>query len=1068
MLRIAQSLVVVAVFATALSSIVRGEDLVPREPTPDEAKFFENHVRPVLANHCYRCHGPERQRGELRVDSLGALLAGGESGPSIVLGKPDESLMIEAIHYDPFSYQMPPTGKLEDKDVKALTRWVEIGAPWPGATQEQPVATRPKEKITDEDRAFWAFQPLANPEAPRVDDQGWSLTPIDQFIFRALTEAGLDPAEPADPRQLIRRVYFDLIGLPPESAVVERFAADPTPEAYAKIVDELLDNPRYGERWARHWLDLARYAESDGWRQDGYRPHAWRYRDYVIRSFNEDKPYDRFVQEQLAGDEIAPDDPDALIATGFLRHSIYEYNQRDAVTQWTEIMTDVTDTTADVFLGLGMGCARCHDHKFDPILQKDYFALQAFLAPMVWRDDVPPVTPEDLAEYESQLNEWYEATTELRAEIDAIEAPFIKRAIDTAVNKFPDDVIAMIRKPAADQTPYEAQVAALALRQADFEIGRANISGKLKDEKKETYERLQAELKKFDHLKPRALPVAMTVADVGPHPPTVTIPGSRSAEPIEPGFLTVMGQEPPTIVPPEGLDSTGRRSALAHWLTQPDHPLVTRVIVNRIWKYHFGTGIVATTSDFGRLGEEPSHPELLDWMARRFVADGWSFKRMHRLILTSRVYQQSALRETPETAAMKDPTNRLLWRMNTRRLDADQIRDAMLATSGELRERTGGPAVDHNQPVRTVYTRVVRNTRDPLLDVFDYPMGFTSTPERNTTTTPTQALLMINGQWTLARAAAFARRLGKLSDPEVQVHTAFELALGRAPTPRELTMSVEFLKQGSETDPQPPVELAKFPVRGTQAARMVEASNAPLLSVPDRADLPSGDFTIEAYVQLDSLYNSATVRTIAAQWDGDNKKPGWSLGVTSTKSSYKPRNLIVQLTGNDAEGKQTYEVIASNLHLELKKPYYVAASVRLAEDGPGSVTFFARRLDGEHPVESAEVPHPIAEGYRNNLPFTLGGRATSPQHRWNGLVDEVRLSSVALNAEDLLIHRGAGRDVVGAWSFQSPEALLTDASGRQAHLVPLVHGQTAGGPSAEALIDFCHVLLNSNEFLYVD
>lgn len=1043
-------------------------DKAAGEPSPDEVKFFENHVRPVLANHCYRCHGAERQRGGLRLDSLAAMITGGDSGSALTPGKPDESLLIEAVNYDPFGYQMPPTGKLEEKDIAALTKWVELGAPWPGASAEGVVAAGPREKITDEDRAFWSFQPLASPEVPNVNDGGWSQTPIDRFIYARLAAEGLEPAEKADPRQLIRRVYFDLIGLPPDPVEVERFAADPSPKAFERIVDELLASPRYGERWGRHWLDLVRYAESDGWRQDAYRPHAWRYRDYVIESFNEDKPYDRFVQEQLAGDEIAPNDPDALVATGFLRHMIYEYNQRDARTQWNEILTDMTDTTADVFLGLGMGCARCHDHKFDPILQKDYFALQAFLAPAIWRDDVPAASHEDVEAFNTQLAAWEEATAEIRSKIEAIRGVHDKRAFDGAVNKFPEDIIAMVRKPATERTPLESQLAYLAIRQGDYDIERLNLTSKLKGETKTEYEELVAELKKFDHLKPEPLPQAMTVTDVGPEPPVTTIWGGRDQTPIEPAFLTVLGEPAPEIVPPEGLDSTGRRTALAKWLTQPDHPLTTRVIANRIWKYHFGRGLVPTTSDFGRLGEAPTHPELLDWLARRFVADGWSFKRMHRLILTSAVYQQTALRETPQVAALKDPTNRLLWRFNTTRLDADQIRDAMLFASGELRERTGGPSVDHGQPVRSIYTKVVRNSRDPFLAAFDFPMGFTSTPERNTTTTPTQALMMINGDYTLARAAALARRLSRHSDSRKQIEEGFLLAFGRAPTSSELNVIEEFLEGVGKTPEQRmPLASVEFPGRSSRGLRLLEDPAEPLPTLDSPEALPSGNFTVEAYIQLERLYADATVRTIAAEWNNHNSSPGWSLGVTSTKSSYTPRNLILQFVGQNAEGKTTYEVVPSGLLIDLNKPYYVAVSVELDKPGEEGITFFAKRLDGSHPLQTARVAHQVVSGLGNEFPLTIGGRTASPKHRWQGIIDDVRLSRAALEPHELLIQSGDGRGVVGHWTFESADDRLADSSKNALNLRARSSSSPAG-PTNEALLDFCHVLLNSNEFLYVD
>ena len=355
-----------------------------RADETDVLKQFEQHVRPLLETRCLKCHGEKKQEGGLRLDSLDAMLAGGESGPAIVRGQAAESLLIEAVNYE--SFEMPPDGQLADNEIATLSSWVTAGAPWPESL------TRLREQagtITDEDREWWAYQPLDKPSVPHVDDAGWGRNPIDAFVLTRLEEQGMQPAPRADRVTLVRRLYFDLLGLPPSQADVERFVADDSPGAWERLVNRLLADNRYGEHWARFWLDLVRYAESDGWNKDSYRPHIWRYRDYVVRSFNADKPYPLFVQEQLAGDEMPGDDPEQLIATGFLRLGIYEYNQRDARTQWDNIVTEATDVAGDVFLGMGMACARCHDHKFDPILQTDYFQLRAFFEPVIWRDDIP-------------------------------------------------------------------------------------------------------------------------------------------------------------------------------------------------------------------------------------------------------------------------------------------------------------------------------------------------------------------------------------------------------------------------------------------------------------------------------------------------------------------------------------------------------------------------------------------------------------------------------------------------------------------------------------------------------
>ncbi len=411
---------------------------------------------------------------------------------------------------------------------------------------------------------------MRDPAVPAVDDPRWSQNPIDCFIYRKLQSQDLTPAPEAERTTLIRRAYFDLIGLPPTPAEIDAFVADKSPEAFARLIDRLLESPHYGERWGRHWLDLVRYAESDGFNQDAYRPNIWRYRDYVISALNEDKPYDQFVLEQLAGDEVAPDDPSALAATGYLRHYLYEYNQRDARTHWSDILNDVTDVTADVFLGLGMGCARCHDHKFDPILQRDYFRLQAFFTPMLPRDDLPLATPEERREYERQYTNWQEKTAEIREEIDSILAASLKKVADGQAKMFPPDIQEMMRKAPADRLPLEHQLAELALRQGrekqdDF-VAKAKAS---KDAKWKRLHELYDELAKFDELKPKALPQGMVVADVSSVAPPTYIPGRQKLGAVAPGYLTLLAPKPISCDPPESAPaSTGRRTALAKWITR--------------------------------------------------------------------------------------------------------------------------------------------------------------------------------------------------------------------------------------------------------------------------------------------------------------------------------------------------------------------------------------------------------------------------------------------------------------------------------------------------------------------
>ncbi len=795
------------------------------EPTldPESIKFFESKVRPVLIARCLKCHGPAQQKGQLRLDSREAVLKGGESGEVVVSGKPGESLLIEAINRT--GLEMPPDTPLKENEIAALTEWVRRGLPWPTVDGKSRTLEPGGKGITDADKQYWAFQPIKNPAVPDLKSQISNLksqirNPIDQFIVARLQADGFTPASEADRRTLIRRLTFDLTGLPPTPVEIAEFENDSRDDAYERLVDRLLDSPAYGERWARHWLDLVRYAESDGYRKDDYRPHAWRYRDYVVRSFQTDKPFDRFVQEQIAGDEIDPDNPDALAATGYLRLSLYEYNQRDARTQRNEILNDITDVTGDVFLGFGMGCARCHDHKFDPILQKDYFRLRAFFAGILPQDAKPLATKAEIEAHQAKHAEWEAKTADIRAQLAELEKPHFAKLKASAIFKFPAEIQTILKTDDVRQlTPLDRQLYDLAYRQVQYEHDQ--IGTKLKDESKKKWDELRAELKKFDDLKPAALPIGYAVTDVGPIAPPTVIPGDKSETDIVPGPLSVLDDSQTKIVPlVTSPNSSGRRAELARWLTSPENPLTPRVMVNRIWQYHFGKGLVATSSDFGRLGESPSHPELLDWLASRFVGQAfqpdpntqstsngvrlesltykpWSFKSLHRLIVTSATYRQSAAHPDADKQALKDPSNRLLWRANIRRLDAEQIRDSMLLVSGKLDMTSGGPSVPASKPRRSIFTEQRRNSPDPLLDVFDSADGFSSTPERNVTTTPTQALLMINSKDSLARAAEFARRVKSESgdDRESQIALAYRLAFGRDVTEAEIKTALDFFNR---------------------------------------------------------------------------------------------------------------------------------------------------------------------------------------------------------------------------------------------------------------------------------
>ncbi|MEX2175422.1 MAG: PSD1 and planctomycete cytochrome C domain-containing protein [Pirellulaceae bacterium] len=783
------------------------------EPSPEQVKFFEEKVRPILAENCYKCHGSDEQKGGLRLDLRELALAGGENGAVIVPGHPDQSSLVEAVKWE--SFEMPPGGKLSADKIATLAEWIKLGAPMPkdhgGGSGVELRQTRGV--ITDEDRQWWAFQPIARSTPPEIAGDTWSHSAVDAFLLARMQIEGLSPAPQANRLTLIRRATWDLVGLPPTPDQVDDFVGDQRPDAYERLIDRLLASPRHGERWSRHWLDLVRYAESDGFRQDAYRPQAWRYRDYVVRSLNADKPYSRFVLEQLAGDEALPGDPDAQIATMYLRLGIYEYNQRDVRTHWADILNDLTDVTADVMLGLGLGCARCHDHKFDPILQKDYYRLQAFFAPIVWRERVPAATAEQVAAYERQQSIWEEKTTDIRRQIAEIEDPIQASTSRTTLVKFADDLQVLMDKPAAERTPYEAQLVYLIQFQATEGEGKADIAAKVKGEKKEQWIALKEQLAEFDSLLPEPIPLIPGVTDIGPIAPEVTIPGRRNAEPIEPGIPSVIDPEPLAIaVAREGVadshsttsGTTGRRTALAEWIVSAENPLSSRVLANRLWQYHFGQGLCESSSDFGRLGQPPSHPELLDYLSSELLDRGWTLKRLHRKIMASAAYRQASHGPAVAASFQRDPQNRWLSRMTVRRLAAEQIRDAAIAVTAELDPRMGGEGGDSGKTARrAIYLKTFRNRQDATLDVFDAPDGVLSMPARNLTTTPTQSLYMINGPWMMLRAKAFAERLSQPSSATLdeRVATAYRLAYGRPPNADEANQAVAFL-QTSEGDQQ--------------------------------------------------------------------------------------------------------------------------------------------------------------------------------------------------------------------------------------------------------------------------
>lgn len=772
--------------------------------TDPKIVYFEQKVRPILEAHCIKCHGGEAKvKGGLRLTSQAGIIQGGETGPAVNLQEPGKSLLLKAILYDDEDLQMPPKGeKLPAEKIAVLTKWVEMGAPHPVAGEA--VASTPRHappKVTEETKKFWSFVPVKRPAIPRVEGAG--ANPIDHFILARLAASGLKATGPASKQALIRRAYYDLTGLPPRPDEVDGFVADHSPDAFEKVIDRLLASPQYGEKWGRHWLDVVRFAETNSFERDGIKPNAWRYRDYVIESFNQDKPYDQFVREQIAGDEFVPPTHASIIATGIYRLGPWDDEPSDKLQAKYDELDDVVTTIGQGFLGLTMNCARCHDHKIDPVSLRDYYSFLAFfnnIAP--YQKDGPNtmteiLPPDQQKAYEEEKLALQARKEDVRKRIDHFERPVLKAL---AVSEKVD-----IDKPRKREALLEEKI--LAATNAD-ELRH--------------YKELKKELKELESRKDKDTPRALSAKELSTKPVETFVlkrgNPTNQGERVTAGFPEVLSPPKVTLTTPTpGQKSTGLRTQLANWLTDAKNPLVARVMVNRIWQHHFGRGIVRSPNDFGFGGDKPTHPELLDYLANDFVANGWSMKKMHKQIMLSAAYQRSSL--AIEENLAKDPNNDLLWRFDMRRLTAEEVRDSILAVTGKLNLKMGGPGIFPKIPDvimagqsrpgegwgksspeetsrRSVYIHVKRSLVVPLISAFDGPDTDFSCPARFTTTQSTQALLMINSEMMQEEARALAARLRREhpDNPPAQVERALNLALSRRPTPAEIERSVSFIK----------------------------------------------------------------------------------------------------------------------------------------------------------------------------------------------------------------------------------------------------------------------------------
>lgn len=944
------------------------------QSTQTEMEFFETKVRPLLHAQCVGCHGESLRQSGLRLDRYADAKKGGKLGAPWIAGKPDESLLIRAVNGSHPSLKMPPSAPLKPEQIAILIQWVQRGAYWT-TTPVKPIAAPP---------ALWSVRPVRRPQLPTVRNKAWARNTVDAFVLKQLESKGMVPAPPASKRELIRRATFDLTGLPPSPEEVARFVADTTPNAYEKLLDRLLASPRYGERWGRYWLDLVRYADTNGYERDADKPFAYKYRDYVIRAFNEDRPYDRFVFEQLAGDELTDKNETTLTATGFLRIGTWDDEPNDPLQYKYERLDDLVHAASTVFLGLTVRCARCHDHKFDPISQKEYYGFAA---------------------------------------------SFFGGYLD------PADAKLMGGPPP---------------------------------------ERIGKPLLAFTD-KGREAPPLHLLKNGDPR---------RREEEVAPGYLAIAKlPTTPKPLPPAETDTTRRRTQLAHWITDPNNPLTARVMVNRLWKHHFGQGLSRTPNNFGSKGMVPTHPELLDWLAYDFRTNGWRIKRIHKLLMTSNTYRMSSQHPSQSAYNRKDAQNLLLWRMNRQRLDADALRDAFLSVSGELNPKMGGagflptvprealeglsrkgaewnPSEPSEQRRRSVYMHLKRAMLLPLLTVFDF--GDTTAPleQRDITTVAPQALALLNNPFIHEQANAFALRLEREAgkDRTKQVERAWQLSYGRLPSKTERQIALDYL-QGFTSKKTTDTILLPLPLEGIRLrlrsdtgvetesdgtvlrwhyrlgrgaiALQSESAKRPKLVQNVLKGQPAIRFDgVDDFLQIEEPLLSSqqfTIVAVASDQQGSGVREilsNWNGGAGNSVTS-----VFLGLTGaatvrfSDAFG-------AAGAVASPSIPFILTA---VSEAGGASV-YQNRR-------EIARVATPLPT--RNlSPPYVLGTQGNFKAEFWKGDFYEIFVYDRALNAKELT-------------------TLWNDLNSRYgiAPLPPIAD---------EGLASLCRILLNSNEFVYVD
>ena len=1019
---------------------------------------FEKDIRPIFREHCLDCHGAEEElKGKLDLRLRRFLMKGGKSGPAIAPGTPEKSLLLQKVREG----EMPPSGgPIPSEQIAILEKWIQSGAP---TLRPEPENIGPGLGITEEERAFWSFQPIKRPPVPEVANQDQIRTPIDAFILRKLETKGTSFSPTADRVTQMRRAWFDLVGLPPTAIDAQAFAADISEAAYERLIDRLLNSPHYGERWGRHWLDTAGYADSEGHTErDDVRPYAWRYRDYVIRAFNDDKPFDRFILEQLAGDELVPqphrnlkpDQIELLTATGFLRMAADGTGSgaNNSMGQ-NQVIADTLKIVSTSLLGLSVGCAQCHDHRYDPISQKDYYQLRAIFEPAFngggWK--TPPsrrvslYTDADRANAAKVEAEAREAQTKVKKK----ESEYVAAALEVELKRYEEPLRSQLRDayktPAAKRTDEQK---GLLKKYPATNISPGTLyqyNQKAADEIKKDYAavaRIRARKPKEEFLRvmfetPGKAPLAKVFHRGDPRQPK---------DEVQPAGLTVAsqpGMRPTFEADDKSVSTSGRRLAYARWLTGRDHPLTARVIVNRVWQHHFGRGLVRTPDDFGALGERPSHPELLDWLADEFMAMGWSLKRLHKLIMMSAVYRQSSVGGKSQFAG--DPANLLYSRKPIIRLDAEIVRDRMLVASGAIKPDLFGPAVavkadaegqviEATEPTRrSVYLQNRRSQPLSLLTTFDAPVMVVNCAKRPSSTVTPQSLMMMNSEFVLKQAEKMADRAMREAPSGDRVRTGFDpAALTAGLQPRW-----EFGYGGYDEMVKRTASFTRLPHwagsswRGGPKLPAPVTGHAYLSATGGHPDRNPGFATIRRWIAPKSgaVTISGDLHHPSPNADGVRGRIVSSRGGLLGEWSVKTGTVATAVDSFEVQAGDTIDFITDCRSNYTSDSFQWKAAISLAAP------------EGD----SAEV-WKSEEGFRGPFEATTTSFARLPDH--------------IARAWELAYNRAPTREEMnGALEF---------AAGQLQRLIDHPPADAKRKPESLIMANLCQALLNSNEFLYVD